>query len=105
MLGMLAHLPIWLVIIVVFRDVVIVGAIILSWIVDKPVEIAPLYVSKLNTAGQIGLAALVLGDLGFAAGFEPVVEIAVPIVGALTIASAAAYLVQWTRHMGGRNAT
>ena len=36
-LGITAALPAWLVILVVSRDIMIVGAVILSWVVDRPV--------------------------------------------------------------------
>ena len=54
------HVAFWLttflVILVVSRDIMIVSAVILSWLVDKPVALNPLLVSKLNTVAQIVLA-------------------------------------------------
>ena len=67
-LAMLGKMPAWLTIVVVSRDIMIVGAIVLSWVLGKPVTIRPLRVSKLNTAAQIVLAALVLGSLGLRPG-------------------------------------
>ena len=64
-LGVADALPRWLVILVVSRDVMIVGAVILSWVMDKPVALKPLMVSKLNTVAQITLALVVLAGLGF----------------------------------------
>jgi cardiolipin synthase (CMP-forming) len=49
-LGINGVLPAWLVILVVSRDIMIVGAVLLSWLVDNPVAMKPLLVSKLNTA-------------------------------------------------------
>lgn len=98
-LGMLAHLPSWLVITVVSRDVLIIGAFMLSWMLDRPVEVHPLRISKLNTVGQIALAVFVLAQLGFAPYLAPVIMPMVWIVGALTVMSAGAYLVVWLRHM------
>lgn len=63
-LGLSGHLPVWLVIAVVSRDLLIVGAILLSWMLERPVKLRPLFLSKVNTVFQIVLAALVLGDLG-----------------------------------------
>src|SRR5262245_24106710 len=48
-LGIVEAMPRWLVILVVSRDIMIVGAVILSWLVNKPVKLKPLTVSKLNT--------------------------------------------------------
>src|SRR5229473_6130852 len=64
-LGINGNIPRWLVILVVSRDIMIVGAVMLSWLVDKPVALKPLPVSKLNTVAQIVLALVVLGTLGF----------------------------------------
>src|SRR3712207_5216865 len=58
-------LPSWLAIVVVSRDLMIVAAVLLSWVMARPVKIKPLMVSKLNTAAQIGLAALVLCTKAF----------------------------------------
>jgi cardiolipin synthase len=52
----------------------IMGAVIISWIVDKPVAIRPLVVSKMNTAAQIGLAAGVLAAKAFGWRLEPWLE-------------------------------
>lgn len=92
-------LPRWIVIAVVSRDIMIMGAVVLSWIMHKPVEISPLIVSKLNTAAQIALAALVLASSGF--NFDPgqAKTVALLLAGGLTILSAAAYLVEWMKHM------
>lgn len=92
-------LPRWIVIAVVSRDIMIMGAVVLSWIMNRPVEISPLIVSKLNTAAQIALAALVLASSGFK--FDPggAKTLALLFAGALTIVSAAAYLVEWMKHM------
>src|SRR5205823_11244074 len=62
-LGIANVIPRWLVILVVSRDIMIVAAVILSWLVDKPVRLKPLMVSKLNTVAQILFALLVLASL------------------------------------------
>jgi cardiolipin synthase len=92
-------LPRWIVIAVVSRDIMIMGAVVLSWVMNRPVEIHPLIVSKLNTTAQIALAALVLASSGFK--FDPgqAKDVALVLAGGLTVISAAAYLVEWMRHM------
>ena len=55
-LGINGLIPGWLVILVVSRDIMIVGAVMLSWLVGTPVKVKPLLVSKLNTAAQIVFA-------------------------------------------------
>jgi cardiolipin synthase (CMP-forming) len=100
-LSVFGILPGWLAIVVVSRDVMIVSAILISRLMDRPVAIKPLYVSKANTAAQIAFAALVLG--GMAAGQLPVQLLGwgMAVVAALTVLSAAAYLAGWLRHMAG----
>src|SRR5450830_1635861 len=64
-LGINGFIPRWLVIMVVSRDIMIVGAFMLSWLVGAPLKVKPLLVSKLNTVAQIVFASVVLGSLGF----------------------------------------
>jgi cardiolipin synthase len=104
-LGYLGQLPLWLVIAVVSRDALIVCAVLLSSVMGNPVEMKPLLVSKANTAVQIVLAAFILGEQALGADTGAMRTILVASSGLLTIASAAAYLVAWLRHMtNGENA-
>lgn len=98
-LGFAGHLPVWLVIAVVSRDILIVGAVVLSWMLSRPLTMQPLLVSKANTCAQIVLAGLVLAELGLGLGLHPLVNVLVWVTGALTIISAAAYFWQWLGHM------
>jgi cardiolipin synthase len=99
-LGITNNVPRWLVILVVSRDLMIVGAVILSWLVGRPLNIRPLTVSKLNTFAQIVFAGLVLGSLGL--DFDPgwTLPTMMAAVAILTLLSVAAYLREWMRHMG-----
>lgn len=98
-LGLQLHIPNWLVIMVVSRDILIVSAVILSWMLDRAVMMRPLFVSKANTTGQIVLAGLVLLDVGFGLDLAMSRQIAIIAVVVLTVASAIAYLVGWLEHM------
>jgi cardiolipin synthase (CMP-forming) len=98
-LGLFSHLPVWLVISVVTRDIFIVGAFLLSWVIGRPMEVRPLLISKVNTTGQILLATVVLADLGFSLGLGGVTSALVWITGILTILSAAAYMIDWLHAM------
>jgi cardiolipin synthase len=98
-LGLAGHLPVWLVIAVVSRDILIVGAVVLSWMLSRPLTMHPLLISKVNTFAQIVLAGLILAELGLGLGLEPVVKVLIWITGALTILSAAAYFWAWLGHM------
>ncbi len=99
-LAIVQVIPAPLAILVVARDLMIIGAIVMSWLVNKPVEIRPLLISKINTTAQIGFAALVLAAEAFHFGFHGTLEILLYVVTALTLASLAAYLWQWMRHIG-----
>jgi cardiolipin synthase len=98
-LGITGVIPLWIVILVVSRDIMIVGAIILSWLIDQPVQIKPLMVSKANTAAQIVFACLVLGSHGLGIDIEPVLTMVMVLVAVLTLVSVAFYLAEWVRHM------
>ena len=98
-LGIVEAIPRWLVILVVSRDIMIVGAVILSWLVDKPVKLRPLTVSKLNTVVQIMLATAVLAALAFRWEIPLVVNTLIALVAALTLLSIAFYVAEWVRHM------
>jgi len=98
-LAIVGAIPSWLAIIVVSRDVMIVAAVLLSWVMSRPVAIKPLIVSKLNTGAQLAFAAYALAANAFGAGLGGFEEIAMVLVATLTIASAGAYLVGWLRHM------
>jgi cardiolipin synthase (CMP-forming) len=100
-LGLMDELPLWLVIAAVSRDALIVCAVLLSTIMGMPVAMKPLMVSKANTLIQIVLAAVVLAELAFETAFGPLRTGLIFLSGALTVASAAAYLVAWLRHMSG----
>ncbi|MES2193027.1 MAG: CDP-alcohol phosphatidyltransferase family protein [Pseudomonadota bacterium] len=98
-LGTWGAVPRWIVILVVSRDLMIVAAVIVSWLVGKPIPMKPLMVSKLNTVAQVAFAALVLASLGF--GFNPLPydHILMGFVTVFTLVSVSLYLVEWVRHM------
>lgn len=103
-LGISGAVPRWLVILVVSRDLMIIGAVMLSWLVGRPVAVRPLLVSKLNTVAQILFAGLVLGSLGL--GFDAGLLLTglMGLVAALTLISIAAYVREWVRHIGAAGA-
>jgi cardiolipin synthase (CMP-forming) len=99
LLGWLGELPNWLVVLVVSRDAMIVGAIILSSVMGTIVEMKPLLVSKANTFMQIALAALVLAELALIGQLTVTREIMVYVTAFLTLASGIAYVRGWMRMM------
>jgi cardiolipin synthase len=103
-LGITGVIPLWIVILVVSRDFMIVGAIILSWVIDRPVKIRPHMVSKLNTGVQIVFACLVLAAYGYDFDAEPVLTLVMALVAVLTLISVGLYLREWVRHMNSAEA-
>lgn len=98
-LGLLEAISAWVVIVVVSRDIMIIGAVMLSWLMDKPIGMQPLMVSKVNTVGQIALAGVALGTLGFALDAHGIIAMMEYVIGALTVISCAAYMRNWIYHM------
>jgi cardiolipin synthase len=103
-LGIAEAIPRWLVILVVSRDIMIVSAVILSWLVNKPVRLKPLTVSKLNTVAQILLALVVLASLAFRFDAAWAIQGLAILVAILTLTSIAFYIGEWIRHMNGSEA-
>ena len=98
-LGIVGVLPIFLVILVVSRDIMIIGAFLLSWLVGRPMPVRPLLVSKANTVAQIFLVVLVLAERAFGFDLTLVSQIIMAVVAGLTLVSIAFYLAEWVRHM------
>lgn len=63
-LSYMGLLPVWLVVLVVLRDVFILGTA-LSYYLWGELKVKPLRISKINTLLQIVLAATIMGSLGF----------------------------------------
>jgi cardiolipin synthase (CMP-forming) len=85
-------LPDWLAILVVFRDVVIVGGVVVLSLTGQSVLIRPLYISKLNTALQIVLVAVSLLLFGFGLTAPILITGLIWLVAASTLASGGAYV-------------
>ena len=96
-LAVVKVLPDWLAILVVFRDVVIVGGVILLGVLGQKVSIKPLWISKLNTTLQILLVAAALLMTGFALRVPYVMTVLIWCVACSTLASGAAYVLRAAR--------
>ena len=91
-LATVGALPDWLAILVVFRDLLIVGGVIVLAVLGHPVAIRPLYISKVNTVMQIMLIAVSLLQSGFGVGVPGLPAVLTWCVVATTLASGAAYV-------------
>jgi cardiolipin synthase len=97
MLGLKDHLPLWLVVLVVFRDILIVGGYLLGRMLGAAREVRPLWVSKANTAAQILLAAVALWEWTQPRVLGPVVDGLIWLTALTTTVSGIAYIVVWAR--------
>ena len=100
-LALQSHIPLWLGVLIVARDILIVGAFILSWILDTALEVKPIFVSKANTFAQLLLVGLIFFDLSYGLIDAYFITTLVFIVGALTLMSALVYTLDWLRYMAG----
>lgn len=98
-LGVQEYLESWLVILVVFRDVMIVGAVVLFQTMVRKLDMDPLFISKVNTLAQIILAAFVLGAIGFEVETGLFMEMMIGIVAVTTMTSGLSYLIVIMRRL------
>jgi len=98
-------LPLWLVTLVVSRDILIVAAVLLAWVLAHPMAIRPLLISKATTAAQITLAAVALADQAFVLGQVQLVAMLIVVTAVLTFGSLVAYMRAWLRHMAASHTT
>ena len=96
-LGVVGHLDNWLVILVVFRDLLIVGGALVFQTMTQALIMQPLFISKINTVAQIILAALVLAAVGFKVDPGPLMNIMLGLVAITTLLSGVMYVVKWTQ--------
>jgi cardiolipin synthase len=98
-LGLMHHLTNWVVILVVFRDILLVGGFLFGAALGQRIRPDPLMISKVNTAAQIGLILVTLAKLAFVLPDYQIQLALTYIVGATTLLSGAAYLVRWARSL------
>ena len=99
MLGYLGHLPVWLVVLVIGRDVVIIMGALAYRLLVQDITMQPLIISKINTACQIFLVLLMIYDLSSIPGAAHVPAWAtlsmVYVVMVTTILSGISYVYIW----------
>jgi cardiolipin synthase len=103
-LGFTEALPRWIVILVVSRDILIVGGFLLAMLINRPMPVRPHPVSKLNTVAQIALAAVALGSLGLKFDAGLALPSLMALVTILTLLSIGFYVAEWIRHFGTNGA-
>ncbi len=95
MLALLTFVPFWLVLVVTFRDVLIVGGYLVYTSLYGPVVMRPSRVSKFNTFAQILLVIFLLAERAFGFHVPHVQAALVFAVLVTTIASGGHYLWTW----------
>lgn len=100
-LGLMDLLPVWLVALVIGRDLVIVLGALAYRLLLKEITMQHLLISKLNTGAQILLVLLLMFHLSQLplAGLVPdiLITLLVYVVALTTFASGIAYVVIWSR--------
>ena len=96
MLAMLGDIPFYLLVVVIFRDLVIIGGyFVLVMVTEERVEIQPIYWSKLNTFLQISLVVFVLLEQSGWMHFGAALDALVFGVVATSIVSGVLYVWIW----------
>jgi cardiolipin synthase len=96
-LAWLGHLPWWLVILVVLRDLVIIGGgLFYHYNIVKITSSSPTNLSKWNTFLQILLIVSVMLNLAYTSATSPWIEWLIYLVAATTIASGIQYVIIWS---------
>tara|TARA_Y100000590_G_scaffold460162_1_gene618871 strand:+ start:369 stop:935 length:567 start_codon:yes stop_codon:yes gene_type:complete len=103
LLGYNGYVPIWLIIIIVSRDIAILGAVIISWMLDTNLKIEPLIVSKINTFLQIFYITLTFATVlntNYLINFQNIAFIVTTyLIAFTTIVSWLSYLRIWLLNM------
>lgn len=96
-LGYQEYIAGWLTILVVFRDLLIIGGALVFHTITHSLTMAPLKISKVNTVAQLVLVVGVLGIEGYGFDVGKGVEILTLVVACTTIMSGAAYAYLWSK--------
>jgi cardiolipin synthase len=96
MLGYGGHLPSWLVIMVIFRDIIIIGGALVFHVLTGSLEMKPILISKINTFTQLGLAVGSLAHLSGILALDPYQPLMVWAVALTTAISGAVYVIKWS---------
>jgi len=95
-LGGLGLIPIWLVILVVFRDLTIMGGALYYHFSVEEVDARPMLISKLNTLLQILLVLLMVTDAGPYPLPRLLLQVLIWLTGLTTLVSGALYVWVWS---------
>ena len=95
MLAILGDIPFWLLILVMFRDLVIIVGYLILVVMNYEVPMAPTYSSKINTFMQISLmVGVLLEESGFLQ-LSMMLDLLIAGVVVSTVVSGMQYVWQW----------
>lgn len=97
MLSLLELIPFWLVVVVVFRDLIIISGYLIMEIFFGSVTIEPLKISKLNTVMQITYIVLVLAAMAWQLNIPTVLLMTAYMVFVTSFLSGAMYVYIWSK--------
>ncbi|WP_343716483.1 CDP-alcohol phosphatidyltransferase family protein [Inquilinus sp.] len=101
-LSWMAALPVWLVVLVVARDIgLVLGVVVLHVAGRGTRSLTPSLISKLNTVMQVALVGLVMAAPGLHVDARGAIALLVWVVAATTILSAIGYLRETIRRFFG----
>jgi len=99
MLAVLGDVPFWLLVLVLFRDFIIVGGYWLLVAMDRKIKIHPIWISKFNTFFQILLVVLVLVNESGWIGLDTLISATIVLVVLTTLSSGFCYVRTGMQHM------
>ena len=95
MLALAGDIPFWLLLLIGFRDLGIIGGVLVLQWVHGEVHMQPSLVSKLNTFLQISLVVLIMVERVELLALAPLTDAMLWLVVATTLASAFHYVYFW----------
>lgn len=96
-LGHVGYIATWLVILVVFRDLLIIGGAVLFQTMTHDLNMRPLPISKINTFMQLVLVATVLWGVAYDIDDSKAQVVLGYLVALTTFWSGAAYVINWSK--------
>lgn len=99
-LGIQGFIPSWLVILVTFRDFIILVGALIAILYNSNFEIKPLFISKINTVMQLILIVFILGKKVLHLPSNVYNDILYIIITITTVMSGVAYVRKWLRNTG-----
>ena len=95
-LAHLGYLPCWIIALAILRDLLILGGVLLSNVLELELSVDPILISKLNTVLQIIMVAFALGREAMGWDLLQGMSALVYLVAVTTIVSGTLYLARWT---------